>query len=310
MLAEQRDQPLQSEQIAFRTEPFYTPHYHSRKKALSPKGLTRRDALRLACAPLVALGAGRFAQAEEAAPGFTFIAVNDLHFSDAECAPFFRNVVARMKASAPEAAFCLIAGDLADRGTAAQYAPLREILAGLGVPLHPVPGNHDYLTDRDRDRTAYEAAFPGKLNSTFQHRGWQFVGLDSTQGTDFDGTRVSDDTLTWLDTALPKLDAALPTVAWTHFPLGAGVAMRPLNAGDLLGRLRKLNLRATFSGHWHGLNEQRLDRAELIVNRCCARIRGNRDGSPLKGWWVCQTEPDGVLKRRFVALPAAESGLR
>ncbi len=275
-------------------------------RALSSQALTRRDALRLASAPLVALGLSRFAQAGEAAQGFTFIAVNDLHFSDAECAPFFRNVVARMKASAPDAAFCLMAGDLADRGTAAQYAPLREIFAGLGVPLHAVPGNHDYLTDGDR--SAYDAAFPGKLNYTFQHRGWQFVGLDSTQGTDFEGTKISDATLTWLDTARPPLDAKMPTVVFTHFPLGAGVAMRPLNADDLLVRLRKLNLRATFGGHWHGLNEQRLDRAELIVNRCCARIRGNRDGSPLKGWWVCQAAPDGTLQHRFVSLAAEESG--
>ena len=67
-------------------------------RALSPKALTRRDALRLASAPLLALGMSRFAQAEEAAPAFSFIAVNDLHSSTAECAPFFRNVVARMKA--------------------------------------------------------------------------------------------------------------------------------------------------------------------------------------------------------------------
>ena len=273
-------------------------------RALSAQALTRRDALRLASAPLVALGLPRFAQAGEAAPGFTFIAVNDLHFSDAECAPFFRNVVARMKASAPAAAFCLMAGDLADRGTAAQYAPLREIFAGLGVPLHAVPGNHDYLTDRDR--SAYDAAFPGKLNYTFQHRGWQFIGLDSTQGTDFDETKISQATLAWLDATLPKLDPAAPTVVFTHFPLGPGTVYRPRNAGALLERLGKLNLRGTFSGHWHGLNEQRLDAAELIVNRCCARIRGNRDGSPLKGWWVCKASANGTLTHRFAALPAEE----
>ena len=278
------------------------------QRHLSEHSLTRRAALRLASAPLLALGAGRFAQAADAAEGFTFIAVNDLHFSDEECAPFFRNVVARMRESAPKAAFCLMVGDIADGGTAAQYAPLREIFAGLGVPLHAVPGNHDYVTDLDR--TAYDAAFPGKLNYVFQERGWQFIGLDSTQGTDYDKTKISDATLAWFDATLPKLDAAAPTVAFTHFPLGAGVVYRPLNADEVLGRLRKLNLRGTFSGHWHGLNEQRLDRADLVVNRCCARIRGNRDGSPLKGWWVCNAAPDGTLTRRFVALAPEESGLR
>ncbi len=274
-------------------------------RAFSEQRLTRRAALRLAAGPLLALGASRFAQAAD--EGFTFIAVNDLHFFDEECAPFFRNVVARMRESAPKAAFCLLAGDIANDGTAAQYAIMRESFARLGVTLHAVPGNHDYVTDLDR--TAYDAAFPGQLNYVFQERGWQFIGLDSTQGTDYDRTRISDATLAWLDATLPKLDAAVPTVAFTHFPLGAGVVYRPLNADDVLTRLRRLNLRGTFSGHWHGLNEQRLGRADLIVSRCCARIRGNRDGSPLKGWWVCNAAPDGTLTRRFAALATEERGL-
>ena len=268
-----------------------------------PKKISRRDALRLTSA---ALGLSRFARAAEAADGFTFIAVNDLHYFDEKCAPFFRNVVAKMRESAPEAAFCLIAGDLANGGEAAQFAPLREIFNGLGVPLHPVPGNHDF--NLSGDRSAYDAAFPEKLNYVFRHAGWQFIGLDTTQGTDFDETNISETTLAWLDSTLPKLDASAPTVAFTHFPLGKGVTYRPLNADAVLARLTTLNLRATFSGHWHGLNEQRLDRAELIVNRCCARVRGNRDGSPLKGWWVCQASADGTLTHRFAALPAEERG--
>ena len=39
---------------------------------------------------------------------FTFIAVNDLHFSDAACRPWFDKVVADMKRSAPKAEFCLL----------------------------------------------------------------------------------------------------------------------------------------------------------------------------------------------------------
>ena len=261
--------------------------------------LTRRAALRLtaalACAPL--------ARGVEAEAGFEFIAVNDLHFSNEECAPFFRNVVARMKESAPQAVFCLIAGDLADRGMAEQFAGLRACLDELRTPLLPVPGNHDFL--KDDDRTAYDAAFPGRLNYVHKHHGWQFIGLDSTQGLEFDGTDIAAATLAWCDENLPKLDPRAPTVAFTHFPLGPGTVYRPRNAGALLARLGKLNLRGTFSGHWHGLNEQHIHNADVVVNRCCARVRENRDGSPLKGWWVCRATPDGTLTRRFIALAPA-----
>ena len=268
------------------------------------ENLTRRAALRLVSAPLVALGLNQLTRAAETTQGFTFIAVNDLHFYDAQCVPFFRKVVAKMRESAPDAAFCLIAGDIADGGETAQFFNMRETFRALGLPLHTVPGNHDFTVDGNR--SAYDAAFPGKLNYVFQHAGWQFLGLDSTQGTDFDETSISAETLAWLDTTLPTLDPATPTVAFTHFPLGKGVTYRPLNADAVLARLVTLNLRATFSGHWHGLNEQRLDRADLIVNRCCARIRGNRDGSPLKGWWVCRATPHGTLTHKFAALPVGK----
>jgi 3',5'-cyclic AMP phosphodiesterase CpdA len=270
----------------------------------STSPLTRRTALRLASAPIITLGLSRFVHAADKAQGFTFIAVNDLHYFDDECAPFFRHVVTQMRASAPEAAFCLIAGDVADGGEAAQLSAVRDIFRGLEVPFHTVPGNHDYLTQSDR--SGYDAIFPNKLNYAFDHGGWQFIGLDSTQGTDYDETLVAASTLAWLDATLPTLDRSAPTVAFTHFPLGEGVTYRPRNADVVLAKLRTLNLRAAYSGHWHGLSELRVGETEVVTNRCCARIRGNRDGSPLKGWWVCHAAPDGKLTRRFATLVVAD----
>jgi 3',5'-cyclic AMP phosphodiesterase CpdA len=272
---------------------------HSKTRKL----FTRRTALRLASAPIVTLGLSRFMRAADDAQGFSFIAVNDLHYFDEECAPFFRQVVAQMRASAPGAAFCLIAGDVADGGEAAQLAAMRDIFRALEMPLHPVPGNHDVRWDNDR--TGYDAIFPNKLNYIFRYNGWQFIGFDTTQGTDFDETLVAASTLAWLDATLPTLDASAPTVAFTHFPLGEGVTYRPRNAGVVLDKLRTLNLRAAYSGHWHGLSEQRVGEADVVTNRCCARIRGNRDGSPLKGWWVCHAAPDGKLTRHFATLEIA-----
>ena len=260
--------------------------------------ITRRDALRLT----TALAMTSLARAAEAEGGFDFIAVNDLHFSDEKCAPFFQSVVAQMRASAPKAVLCLISGDLADRGTPEQYAALRVCLDQLGAPVFAVPGNHDCQTNEDR--AAYDAAYPGRSNYVHTHGGWQFIGLDTTQGMEFDGTVIADATLAWCDENLPKLDAHAPTVAFTHFPLGPGTTYRPRNADALLARLDELNLRGTFSGHWHGLNEQHIHQADVVVSRCCSRVRENRDGSPLKGWWVCRAAADGTLTRRFTALAA------
>ena len=266
--------------------------------------ITRREFLgSLPPAAALLVAAHGSARAADGGPaGFSFIQVNDLHYFNDECGPWFRAVVEQMKASAPAAKFCLLCGDLADDGSHAALTAVKAIFSGLGVPLCAVPGNHDFTSGETR--TGYDAVFAGMLNYRFVHEGWQFLGLDSTMGTQFDETLVNDATLAWLDAEVPKLDPRAPTVAFTHFPLAEGMTYRPRNAAAALERLLKLNLVAVFNGHWHGADERKAGAATLITSRCCARVRGNRDGSPLKGWYVCDARPDGTLARRFVTFRA------
>ena len=272
--------------------------------------LTRRELLRLGAGTLLTLGLwpGRI-RADDSTPAsnFTFLAVNDLHFAEAACALWFEEAIAAMKASAPFAEFCLIAGDLADDGTPEQLAGVRDALQKLGIPVYSAIGNHDYGSATDR--RSYEEMFSGQINYVFDHGGWQFVGLDTTEGTEWQNTTISSTTLTWLDDNLPKLDRRKPTILFTHFPLGAGVSMRPLNADDVLDRFLDFNLSAAFCGHYHGLTERTLRAATITTDRCCSRVRGNHDGSTEKGWFVCRATASGEVTRRFVAFePSALIG--
>jgi len=255
--------------------------------------------------PAVAMGLlsprSLFAADASTAKEFTFIAVNDLHYFDAQCGAWFRRVVAAMHDSAPDAALCLISGDVSDKGTAEELTATRDIFAALGIPVHTVPGNHDYITQTDR--SGYDAVFAGKLNYRFMHGGWQFVALDTTEGLKSSNTSIAGVTIEFLETG--QLDTDAPTIVFTHFPLGEGVSMRPKNAQTVLDQILKLNLRAAFSGHWHGASERMVSHATLTTNRCCSRIRQNADGSPLKGWFVCQAKSDGSVTRRFVEAPQA-----
>ena len=263
---------------------------------------SRRSLLRKASLYAVALAAGR-AFAEPSAKAFTFLAINDLHYLDADCGRWFRAMIAQMKASAPEAKVCLLSGDLTDLGEQEAAASVKEIFGTLGVPFHMVPGNHDY-EPKKQSRAGYDAVFPGKLNYRFEQDGWQFIALDTTMGTKADKTTIAESTLAWLDAELPQLDPQKPTVVFTHFPLGEGVAMRPLNAEALLERLVKLNLAAVFSGHWHGASERKVAHATLTTSRCSARVRNNMDKYPHKGWFVCEAKADGTVTRRFVDFDA------
>ncbi len=236
---------------------------------------------------------------------FRFLVVNDLHHAGPECDPFFEQLVGQMR-SHQDVAFCLIGGDLSDKGRPESFAAIKRIFAGLGTPVHTVPGNHD--NDEAGDTSLYTATFPDALNHAFEHRGWQFIGLDSTESYNWGDTHISPATLAFLDDCVPGLDRKAPTVVFTHFPLAEDVRLAPVNARAVLDRLAPLNLRAAFCGHYHSRTIRRHGAALLVTNVCCARVRSNHDGTRPEGYLLCTAHADGRLVQEFVEFrPATEN---
>ena len=262
--------------------------------------LGRREWLRLSASGLLALGlwpgCARWRD-NGRGDSFSFVVLNDAHFQSAQCGPWFEKVRASLRLQQPQPEFCLMVGDLAEHGTQAELGPMKDILQSFGMEFHAVIGNHDYLSDTDR--SAWDALFPGSINYSFRHRGWQFVGLDSTEGTQWEKTRIPRETLRWADEHCPRLDSSAPTVLFTHFPLGEGVKMRPSNADELLEKFKPFNLVAVFNGHFHGFTEHELGKTVLTTNRCCAISRGNHDGTKEKGYFLCAAS-QGRITREFV----------
>jgi len=265
-----------------------------------PGGMTRRHALqRLGAGTLLGLGLwpGRLPAAAAPPGNFRFVVSNDLHYMSEECGDWLSGVLENMQSHGP-LEFCLVAGDLTEHGSREHLETVRGLLHKLNRPFHVVIGNHDYEA-RTGNRAHYDAVFPGQLNYLFEHRGWRFIGLDTSEGLHYRETLVPSHTLEWLDQHLPGLDPTTPTVIFTHFPLGACVTYRPLNADDLLERLRGFNLQRVFSGHFHGQTERMSGRAPLLTNACCALKRNNHDGTKAKGYYLCDINA-GSLTHRFV----------
>jgi Icc-related predicted phosphoesterase len=271
------------------------------RKPAHKKNSTRREALqKLSAGTLLALGlwpgalrAGIFGSGNQR--DFKFIVVNDLHIMDDESARWFEGAEQQMKTH--DAELCLVVGDLADDGKREHLAAARDILRGLGIPFYSVVGNHDHVTQTDR--SAYTKLFPWRLNYHFEHRGWQFVGLDSSQGLLFQDTEIQPGTFRWLDDYLSQLSKKKPTILFTHFPMGEGVRYRPKNADALLERFRDLNLQAVYCGHFHSSTERASGNTLLTTGRCCALKRPNHDRTVEKGYVVCSIK-DGVIQREFV----------
>jgi 3',5'-cyclic AMP phosphodiesterase CpdA len=244
---------------------------------------------------------GALRAADAKADDFHFIVVNDTHFigkrGEKDDVPWLEKVVKQMKAHKEKPVLCLHLGDLSDHGKPAEMDSLRDAFKALGLPVYYVPGNHDYL-DPD-GRKAYDERFPKSLNYTVDHGGWQFIGLDSTEGSKSALTYVQKDALKYLDDTLPKLERKKPTVLFTHFPLGPTVLVRPRNADDVLARFKDHNLRAVFNGHWHALTERTVGEVVLTTNRCCSLHKPNHDKSTEKGYFLCHAK-DGKVTHTFV----------
>jgi 3',5'-cyclic AMP phosphodiesterase CpdA len=266
---------------------------------------SRRAWVRLSAGALLSVGilpgCARFADNGRGG-AFRFVVINDAHFQSARCPEWFERVSASVRSHDPRPEFCLMVGDLAEHGTRSELGSMRDVLRSLGMPFQVVIGNHDYVSDTDR--SAWDNLFAQRLNYHFDHRGWRFIGLDSSEGTKYERTRIQPPTLSWLDETLPKLDRSAPTVVFTHFPFGVDVPMRPLNADEVLERFRQFNLVAVFNGHYHGFTEHKSRRSTITTNRCCAISRDNHDGTKEKGYFLC-TAQNGRMRREFIEVKPA-----
>ncbi len=271
----------------------------------SPRS-SRRDFLRLGAGSLIALGlapgCARFSNAGTREGAFSFVVINDAHFSTPKCPEFFSRVCASVLARKPRPELCLVAGDLAEHGTAKELGAMKDVLDSLKMPWRAVIGNHDYLSNTSR--ADWDAGLPQSLNYSFEHRGWRFVGLDSTQGLKADKITIQPHTVAWVKENAPKLDRRQPTVIFTHFPMGPTAPKRPLNADEVLAPFLEVNVVQVFGGHHHGFTERKLGETVFVTNRCCSISKTNHDMTKEKGYFLC-TARDGKIEREFVEVPVA-----
>jgi calcineurin-like phosphoesterase family protein len=253
---------------------------------------------------------GALAAQDAPAPEVDFLTANDLHYIDEVDQPFFQKMVELVKQHLPKSGMLFALGDLVETADAKSHAAMRDIFKATGLEMKVVCGNHDWETDTDRK--VFDATWPNSHNYTFDAGGWQFVAVDSSDGTQWQNTSVPKSTLDWVDESLPKLDKKRPMIVLTHFPMGEKVTYRPKNAQSLLDRFREHNLRAVLCGHYHGYTERNVGQTLITTGKCCAYRRTNHDNTVDKGFYHWQTR-DGKATCQFIEVgretpPVPKSG--
>jgi Icc protein len=159
-----------------------------------------------------------------------------------------------MRATGRQADLVLISGDITDDGSDGGCQMVAETVAGMGVPVFAIPGNHDT-----------EAAVSNVFGAAAQVElaGWRVVGVNSVIPGAVEGAVDPAEVLARLD----ALDGR-PTVLALHHPPRSPSS----HAWFLLGGSEELldglaarpHVRAVVSGHLHQPFEERLNGLALL----------------------------------------------
>jgi outer membrane protein assembly factor BamB len=201
-----------------------------------------RAAAVILSAVLVVLAAG--VSAGGRAP-LRFAWLSDTHIGSDRGADDLRASVSDINAQAG-LSFVLVTGDVTEMGSYANFRLAKDILDGLRVPYHIIPGNHDTKWSESGG-----SDFPrlwGADRFAFASGGFRFIGL--SQGPILrmgDGHWAPQD-VRWLEGLLAEPGATTkPTVFVSHYPLDESIA----NWYVVLDKLKTIPTVAVLVGHGH-----------------------------------------------------------
>jgi len=264
----------------------------------------------------------------DAADSFSFVHFTDVHIQpELHAGEGTRRCIARINALKPEFAIC--GGDLVfdacavGKPRANQVFDLyAESIKPLQAPLHTIVGNHDVFgistnggvtpTDPMYGKRMFEDRI-GPLYSSFDHKGWHFVLLDSirngTPGREFIG-HISEEQIAWLKKDLAGMKPGSKLVVVTHIPLVSGVLQLVpdpgraadiylvTNAQDVMNVLWPHKPKLVLQGHTHIRETVVYNGCQFITSGavCGNWWKGPRDGHP-EGFGVLTVRGDDVQWR-------------
>ena len=144
--------------------------------------------------------------------------------ADTASAQALRKAVARVASLDPPPIAVLHTGDLTKDGTPEEFALVRELCAPLGVPLHPIPGNHDRrepMRDAFADHSAIAAA--GEYLDYAVDCGPVRVVCVDTAVANEPGGRIGTERIAWIASQIDAAGGRPAILAMHHAPVGVGL---------------------------------------------------------------------------------------
>jgi len=164
--------------------------------------------------------------------------------------------------------FVVISGDVTEYGSREQLRLAKEILDGLKIPCHVVPGNHDTKWSEsgatDFPRLWKEDRF------VFNYGGFCFIGIHEGPVMKMADGHWAPQDVRWLEATLKNLpDTNQPIVFVTHYPIDNGID----NWHVVLDLLKKYNTQVALCGHIHRNSNDSFEGLPGVMGR--SNLRGN-----------------------------------
>lgn len=138
--------------------------------------------------------------------------------------------------------FVIVTGDLTDFGSDSQIRVVKSMLDTLAIPYYTVPGNHDAKWSESGCDT-FGTVFGGE-SFEFEAGGFRFVGCASGPDMRMAPALIPKQHMNRLEELAKE---PMPTIFVNHYPLDTSV----LNYGEVRARIKEMDTRIVFSGHWH-----------------------------------------------------------
>ncbi|MFB2119300.1 metallophosphoesterase [Parapedobacter sp. 2B3] len=248
---------------------------------------------------------------------FSFAFLTDIHLNKSPGANSYEGLKrAIQSADGSGADFILTGGDnvdvdamKADRKADAMqlYQDYKGLVRGSTLNWYFTIGNHDrYWGDGEKGGAYGEALFEsffGDTYYTFDHKGWRFIVLNSTEVCEGNYC-ISDAQYQWLEELLDNTPAGQPIVVSTHVPflsLYYPVLEGRYTATDTFGNQKQVfdrfaghNLKLVLQGHQHLYEEIKVKGVQFITaGAVCASWWGGAFHGTEEGYLLVHTDGDG-----------------
>lgn len=188
------------------------------------------------------------------------VQVSDLHLREGAGgdgpAKRLERALGQIRTLQPHPTAIIVSGDVVDTPSRPAYMQARELLGGLGLPIHALPGNHD---DRDMLRAYFGSASDGAggsdygadaadgapVNFAVNCGALRLVGCDTTRAGQ-DGGELGGEQLAWLDETLGNKPQTPTLLVMHHPPVLTGIRVMDAIA---LAMSDRAPLEAVVEGH-------------------------------------------------------------